>query len=172
MIRAPVPTCSLMMPRAAIVPLCWAAVPLSSQAGASQRATTIQMTNVQEKSEELFWACELGKGWAGCSDHFESGSVPVTLQGTSSDAANFKTAREYIDWMAGVAMALGPEKAPIELKAAGYDAKRHTTVFSAVFGTFLDYVYTFTYAPATNKCVDMRTVWNDDYFKRERSKYF
>lgn len=128
------------------------------------------MTEIREKAEKFFDACETGKGWARCKSWCHPGAT-FTCQAEA--LAEVKTLEAYTEWMKGLLTPV-PD-ARYEIRSFSVDDDRDTVTAYAVFrGTHTgqggpvaptgktveaDYVYVMKFDG--DRIRHMTKIWND-----------
>jgi|SRR5580704_4631180 hypothetical protein len=126
------------------------------------------MSSMVETSKAFFVACEVGKGWDGCSAYC---SPDATFTAQAEPLANVKTLRDYTEWMKDLLATL--TDGTYELKSFAPDPERNNVTAYGVFtGTHLakgpcpptgkrtrtDYVYVMQFNGT--KIAHMTKIWN------------
>jgi hypothetical protein len=81
-----------------------------------------------ENATRFFHACESSEEWESCRQYAEPGA---SFEAQAAPVAGFETAKEYVDWMAGV-----PGWMPdggYDLHASAWDEERRAALFFATF---------------------------------------
>eukprot|EP00930_Biecheleria_cincta_P050713 TRINITY_DN358_c0_g1_i3.p1 TRINITY_DN358_c0_g1~~TRINITY_DN358_c0_g1_i3.p1 ORF type:complete len:554 (-),score=64.39 TRINITY_DN358_c0_g1_i3:1265-2926(-) len=86
-------------------------------------------TSIPADAENLFHACESGKGWQGCLHYCTHDAV---FSAQAEPLKDIKTMQGYAEWMKGIAVVAMPGSS-YELNASSFDPKTSTATF---FGTF------------------------------------
>ena len=99
---------------------------------------------MEKTAKSFFDACEAGEGWEKTSKYVHSEVSPFDIQVTNAlpgpKASEAETIKDYVEWMAGVVKAIGPEKSTVEVKCEAFDKERNIMMIYAVFGGVSDYV--------------------------------
>ena len=128
------------------------------------------MSNIRERAELFFKACDEGQGWDVCQEFCHPGA---TFSVQADALAEVTTIEGYADWLKGLYTFVTDER--YELKCFAVDEKRNTAIWFAVFyGTHTgeggpvpptgkttesDYVYSVQFDG--DRIRHMTKVWND-----------
>jgi steroid delta-isomerase-like uncharacterized protein len=134
------------------------------------------MQGITRIAETFFDACEIGKGWAICSEYC---TADATFSAQASPLSAVKTLAEYTDWMKGI-LTLFPD-ARYELKSfATDDARKNVAAYAVFHATHTgqggpvpptgrqmstDYVYVMQFQG--EKIAHMTKIWNSELALKE-----
>ena len=117
---------------------------------------------IPEPVQQLFDACESGKGWTVCQQHCTPNAT-FTCQATDAlpgpAVTECSTIEAYTNWMAGVCSNMG-DKASFTIEAQGFDDSTNNALVFATFGGFSHYVY-MMHVDGEGKVDAMTKCWND-----------
>ena len=134
------------------------------------------MPNLSESAMKFFDACETGKGWEACATFC---TPDATFAAQAEPLSDFKTLKDYTNWMRGITAILPDAK--YDLKSFAVDDVRHNVIAYAVFvGThtgnggplpptgrraMTDYVYVMQFTG--DKISHMTKIWNAPWALRQ-----